>query len=182
MRCRPGSASNPSLRVRQNEPPFLAAGVGAGSTRCCRSSPHASTEPAARSIVVQLENELDFFDCADRAGYITALRDLAVAHGITVPLIACAGQGDLSGATGDVEGVVPAFNFYPNDDSPYIEAEVRRYAELLADRGLPLLVTETNRRHRTLRRLLASGASADRAVPAGVGVELRLHAVERQLG
>ncbi len=76
-----------------------------------------------------------------------------------MPLIACAGQGDIAGATGDVPGVVPACNFYPDDDSPDIEAEVRRYAELLADRGLPLLVTETNRRHRTLRRLLASGAS-----------------------
>jgi hypothetical protein len=74
-------------------------------------------------------------------------------------LIACAGQGDLFGASGNVDGVVPACNFYPNDDSPFIEEEVRRYAALLADRGLPLLITETNRRHRTLRRLLASGAS-----------------------
>ncbi|MET9973306.1 beta-galactosidase, partial [Streptomyces sp. NPDC006356] len=31
-------------------------------------------------------------------------------------------------------------------------------AALVAERGVPLLVTETNRRHRTLRRLLASGA------------------------
>jgi hypothetical protein len=63
-----------------------------------------------------------------------------------VPLIACAGQGDLFGATGNVADVVLACNFYPNDDSPDIEAEVRRYADLLADRGLPLLITETNRR------------------------------------
>jgi hypothetical protein len=76
-----------------------------------------------------------------------------------VPLIACAGQGDISGATGDVPGIVAACNFYPDDNSPHIEEEVRRYAALLADRDLPLLVTETNRRHRTLRRLLASGAS-----------------------
>jgi hypothetical protein len=109
--------------------------------------------------MVQLENELDFFDCEDRPGYLTALRDQAIRHGITVPLIACAGQGDIAGATGDVPGIVAACNFYPNDDSPHIEEEVRRYAALLADRDLPLLITETNRRHRTLRRLLASGAS-----------------------
>ena len=109
--------------------------------------------------MVQLENELDFFDCEDRPGYLTALRDQAVGHGITVPLIACAGQGDIAGATGDVPGIVAACNFYPDDDSPHIEEEVRRYAALLAERDLPLLVTETNRRHRTLRRLLASGAS-----------------------
>ncbi|WP_405577602.1 beta-galactosidase [Streptomyces sp. NBC_01092] len=109
-------------------------------------------------IMVQLENELDFFDCADRAGYVSALREATLGHGITVPLIACSGQGDLTGATGDVDGVVPACNFYPDDDSPDIEAEVRRYAALVAERGVPLLITETNRRHRTLRRLLASGA------------------------
>ena len=78
--------------------------------------------------MVQLENELDFFDCEDRPGYLTALRDQASSHGIDVPLIACAGQGDLVGATGDVDGVVPACNFYPDDDSPFIEEEVRRYA------------------------------------------------------
>src|SRR5690349_4300733 len=72
-------------------------------------------------IAVQLENELDFFDTADRHGYLTALRDMALAAGITVPLIACAGQGDMTGATGGVEGVVPTFNFYPDDDWAEIE-------------------------------------------------------------
>ncbi|MBO3103937.1 beta-galactosidase [Cellulomonas fengjieae] len=109
-------------------------------------------------VAVQLENELDFFDTADRPAYVRALRDMALAHGITVPLIACAGQGDTSGATGDVEGVVPAYNFYPSDTSVSVEPEVRRYADLLAGRDLPLLVTETNRAHVTLRRLLVSGA------------------------
>ena len=107
---------------------------------------------------MQLENELDFFDTADRHGYLTALRDFALAAGITVPLIACAGQGDMTGATGGVDGVLPTFNFYPDDDWSQIEPLVRRYTDLLAERGLPLLVTETNRVHRTLRRLLVSGA------------------------
>lgn len=43
---------------------------------------------------VQLDNELDFYPCSDPKGYISALRDMAVQHGISVPLIACAGQGD----------------------------------------------------------------------------------------
>jgi hypothetical protein len=109
-------------------------------------------------IAVQLENELDFFDTADRHGYLAALRDMALAADITVPLIACAGQGDMMGATGGVDGVVPTFNFYPDDDWAEIEPLVRRYSAMLAERGLPLLVTETNRVHRTLRRLLVSGA------------------------
>ncbi|MEJ1105850.1 MULTISPECIES: beta-galactosidase [unclassified Kribbella] len=149
---------DPSLQVRQNEPRFLA-WVSEWFDQVLPILAARQYGAGGAVIMVQLENELDFFDCEDRTGYITALRDQAVAHGITVPLIACAGQGDLFGATGNVQDVVPACNFYPNDDSPEIEAEVRRYAGLLADRGLPLLITETNRRHRTLRRLLASGAS-----------------------
>jgi beta-galactosidase len=149
---------DPAVRVRQNEQRFLAQ-VTAWFEQVLPILAARQHGAGGSVIMVQLENELDFFDCEDRTGYITALRDQAVAHGITVPLIACAGQGDLFGATGNVPDVVPACNFYPNDDSPHIEAEVRRYAALLADRGLPLLITETNRRHRTLRRLLASGAS-----------------------
>ena len=149
---------DPQLRVRQHEPRFLAQG-GRWLDQVLPILAERQYPDGGPVIMVQLENELDFFDCADRAGYLTALRDQVLGHGITVPLIACAGQGDLAGATGDVAGVVPACNFYPDDDSPDIEAEVRHYADLLAARGLPLLVTETNRGHRTLRRLLACGAS-----------------------
>ena len=145
------------LRIRDADPRFLA--------HVEEWFAHALPIIAARQadvggavIAVQLENELDFFDTADRHGYLTVLRDFALAAGITVPLIACAGQGDMAGATGDVDGVVPTFNFYPDDDWPDIEPLVRRYTDMLAGRGLPLLVTETNRVHRTLRRLLVSGA------------------------
>ncbi|MFJ4541736.1 beta-galactosidase [Streptomyces tibetensis] len=149
---------DPQLRVRQHEPRFLDR-VTAWFDQALPLLAERQYPANGPVIMVQLENELDFFDCADRTGYLTALRDQATRHGITVPLIACSGQGDLQGATGDVPGVVPACNFYPDDDSPHIEPEVRRYAQLLAERDLPLLITETNRRHRTLRRLLASGAS-----------------------
>ncbi|MET9787742.1 beta-galactosidase [Streptomyces canus] len=149
---------DPDLRVRQHEPRFLAQ-VTAWFDQVLPLLAERQYPANGPVIMVQLENELDFFDCEDRAGYLTALRDQALSHGITVPLIACSGQGDIEGATGDVPGVIPACNFYPDDDSPDIEPEVRRYAQVLAERDLPLLITETNRRHRTLRRLLASGAS-----------------------
>src|SRR6185295_11152090 len=109
-------------------------------------------------IAVQLENELDFYGCADPAGYMAALRDLALQHGIAVPLIACAGQGDIARATGDVVGLLPTCNFYPSDRDPSIEALVAPYEAELRERGLPLCVTETNRAHQTLRRLLSCGA------------------------
>lgn len=149
---------DPELRVRQHEPRYLAQ-VTAWFDRVLPLLAERQYPADGPVLMVQLENELDFFDCEDRTGYLTALRDQALGHGITVPLIACSGQGDIAGATGDVPGVVPACNFYPDDDSPDIEPEVRHYAQLLAERDLPLLITETNRRHRTLRRLLASGAS-----------------------
>ncbi len=153
---------DPELRVRQNEPRYLAQ-VERWFDRilpilAARQVDPGGTPSAGSIIAVQLENELDFFDCHDRTGYLSALRDLARAGGIRVPLIACAGQGDLAGATGDVDDVLVACNFYPDDASPAIEAEVRRYADVLAERGLPLLITETNRAHRTLRRMFASGA------------------------
>ncbi|WP_270408529.1 beta-galactosidase [Brachybacterium paraconglomeratum] len=107
---------------------------------------------------VQIENELDFFDCPDPEEYMSHLAGRTRAHGIEVPIIACAGQGDLSGASGDAEGVVPTVNLYPDDASGSFDEETRRYAGVLADRGLPLMVTETNRLHRTLRREILAGA------------------------
>ncbi len=148
---------DPELRVRQNEPTFLAQALGWYR----RVLPLLTERQHGRGgsiILLQIENELDFFDCLDRPGYMAALADAAAGAGITVPVIACAGQGDLSAATGDVPGVLPAANFYPDDSSPDIEAEVLAYQRELAARGLPLLVTETNRLHLTLRRELLAGA------------------------
>lgn len=109
-------------------------------------------------ICVQLENELDFYDCPDPNAYITALRDMAISRGITAKLIACAGQGGLYEASGLVDGVAPTCNFYPNDMDPEFEAKVSAYESRLAELDLPLLVTETNRSHFLLRRLLSCGA------------------------
>ncbi|WP_235947268.1 beta-galactosidase [Paenibacillus glycinis] len=109
-------------------------------------------------ICVQLENELDFYDCPDPAAYVAGLRDMAHGSGIGVPLIACAGQGGLYEASGFAEGVVPTCNFYPNDRDPAFEHKVAAYEARLAASNLPLLVTETNRSHFLLRRLLSCGA------------------------
>lgn len=151
------------LRVRQHEPRFLEHvrrwfdQVGPLLAARQLGDP-LGTGARGTVALVQVENELDFFDCEDRTAYVGSLRDMLVAHGISVPVVACSGQGDLQGATGDVDGVVPACNFYPDDSSPAVETEVLHYTRELASRGLPLLVTETNRRHVTLRRLLVSGA------------------------
>ncbi|MGO4275333.1 beta-galactosidase, partial [Paenibacillus sp. TAF58] len=146
-----------NLRLRDNDPTFLRH-VARWYEQILPILKKYETDQGGTIIAVQLDNELDFYPCSDPKGYISALRDLALQHGITVPLIACAGQGGLYEASGFAEGVVPTCNFYPNDQDPVFEEKVLFYREELAHRGLPLLVTETNRSHFLLRRLLSAGA------------------------
>lgn len=109
-------------------------------------------------ITVQLENELDFFDCQDRTGYMHALYDMARSSHIIVPLIACAGQGDLRGATGGVPGILPTVNIYTDDADPGVEQRAFLFSQRMQPHGHPLMVTETNRTHFFLRRLISAGA------------------------
>ncbi|CAH1227763.1 hypothetical protein PAECIP111891_06161 [Paenibacillus allorhizoplanae] len=146
-----------NMRIRDNDPLFLTH-VARWYARILPILQRYEQGQGGSIIAVQLENELDFYPCEDPEGYISALRDLAIGHGIKVPLIACAGQGGLLQATGFAEGVVPTCNFYPNDRDPSFEERVHYYREELARRGYPLLVTETNRSHFLLRRLLSAGA------------------------
>ncbi|MFD0693069.1 beta-galactosidase [Paenibacillus sp. GCM10027628] len=145
-----------NLRIRENDPHFLQH-VSRWYGRILPILRTFSSDQNGTIIAVQLENELDFYPCTDPKGYISALRDMALQHGITVPLIACAGQGGLEAASGFAENVVPTCNFYPNDKDPSFEEKVLTYQAELSERGLPLLVTETNRSHFLLRRLLSCG-------------------------
>lgn len=146
-----------NIRLRDNDPVFLKH-VGRWFDRIFPLLKKYQIGQMGSIIMVQLENELDFYSCQDPAGYISALRDMAQKHGVEVPLIACAGQGDLLRATGHSQGVIPTCNFYPNDRDPEFESKVHSYAEQLGKQNLPLLVTETNRSHFLLRRLFAAGA------------------------
>jgi beta-galactosidase len=108
--------------------------------------------------LVQLENELDFSACDDPFGYIAALKKTADAHGILIPTITCAGEGDIARSNGNVHGVVPAVNLYPDDDATAVEDTTGHYARLLGDAGHPLIITESNRLHRSIKRMIISGA------------------------
>ena len=109
-------------------------------------------------LLVQLENELDFFDCPDPKRYLEHLAATARRHGINVPFIACAGQWDVAGACGWAEDVAPAFNVYSDDLDPWVEEKCLRASSAMRIRGLPLLITETNRTHAYLKRELCCGA------------------------
>jgi len=149
--------AQPGLRLRDNDPQFLDQ-VARWFGRILPIIREYQLGAAGTVIAVQIENELDFYNCADPAGYIASLRDLALGHGIEVPLIACAGQGDIPRATGLASAVVPTCNFYPSDRDLGIEALVGPYYTALSALDLPLCITETNRAHITLRRLLSCGA------------------------
>ena len=145
------------VRLRQNDPRYLSA-VARWYEQIMPILRNYELGRQGTVIAIQLENELDFFGCDDPHGYISTLRDMALRYGITVPLIACAGQGNLYRATGHAERVMPTCNFYPNDLDPEFEEKVLYYHRRLAERGYPLSVTETNRSHFLLRRLLAVGS------------------------
>lgn len=143
------------VRLRQNDPVYL------GQVRrwfdqilpIIARHQYTRGGPVA---LLQLENELDFFDCEDPAGYVGALADLARESGITVPLIACAGQGAVE-RSGASDRVAAAVNLYPDDDDLDVEDLATYYEHAVRELGLPLVVTETNRAHRTLKRLLVCG-------------------------
>lgn len=146
----------PHLELRQNESSYLYCVEQWFDQVMPRLARHQVTRGGPVALV-QIENELDFFDCRDPSAYLDVLTDLARRHGIEVPLIACAGQGDIARSSGPAEGLVPTVNLYPDDDSIEVENLARYYESALRDRGLPLLVPETNRLHRTLKRLVVCG-------------------------
>lgn len=145
------------IEIRQNDPIFLSR-VASWFDRIIPLLKAYQAGEGGTVIAVQLDNELDFYDCKDPEGYIGALRDLTLGHGISVPLFACAGQGGLLQAAGIAEGVAPTCNFYPDNRDPEFEQKVLHYGGILEELGYPLLVTETNRAHYLLRRLLGCGA------------------------
>jgi hypothetical protein len=144
------------IRLRGTDPEYLAA-VDRWFAAVLPVLAAAQTTRGGPVALVQIENELDFLDCPDAPEYMAHLAETARTHGIDVPIIACAGQGDAAGATGEADGVVPTFNLYPDDATPFFEPEVRHYAAQVAG-AFPLMVTETNRLHRTLRREILGGA------------------------
>ncbi|NMM94589.1 beta-galactosidase [Bifidobacterium oedipodis] len=155
-------ATDEMIDVRQNDPAFLKA-VGEWYDKIMpiiarqqyRGAEAADGGPV---IMVQVDNELDFFACRDPQGYIGALAEMMRAHGVNVPLISCAGQGDMLRACGGADGVAPAVNLYPGDNDVDVDEQVRYYRHASDAYDVPLVVTETNRWHRTLRRLVGNGA------------------------
>ena len=143
--------------IRQNDPDYLRY----LSRWLRRILPIIAAHEAGKGgsvVAVQLENEMDFFACGEPEAYMAKLESLAREIGITVPLIACAGECDIQGAGGTAGQMRPSFNVYCPDNFPFLECQLAHMRRLAAERNTPLLITETNREHALLKRELLSGA------------------------
>ena len=153
----PARVVHRSEKIRTSDPYFLAETMRWYGQILPRIAPFQYGKGGS-VILAQLENELDFFDCDDVDGYISALRDKARECGITVPLFCCAGQGNAVTSGGLVKGVLPTYNYYPNFSDGGFDGNCVRYARTLGKRNLPLLVTETGRETALHKREFAGGA------------------------
>ena len=126
-------------------------------------------------ILLQLDNELDFFDCPAPTAYISRLRSLARAHIKDIPFFCCAGQYDIARAGGLTEGVEATLNCYPDSADPTFDKELQGYGFRFMERQKPLLVSETNRDTFLLRRELSCGSKLLGAYNQIAGVNLDYH-------
>jgi beta-galactosidase len=145
------------VAIRQNDPAYLER-VEEWYDRILPIIVEHQIDKGGSVVLLQIENELDFFSCSDVPGYIGALARSARAHGITVPVFACAGQGDIYGAWGRVDDVVPTMNLYLDSKLPGLEQGISDYTRILAGFNTPLMITEMGRDNLIMRRFLASGA------------------------
>lgn len=149
--------TDPGLRIRQAEENWLAR-VREWYARILPILARYQLGEGGTVILLQLENELDFFDCQNPRAYLSALRDMAREMGITVPVFGCAGQCNAEGATGWAEGVETTYNFYGDVCDPQATPKFSYYYERMQAMGKPLLITETCCDHLFLRREMAAGA------------------------
>lgn len=146
-----------NTEIRQNDPWYLAE-VKKWFDRILPIIARHQIDENGSVILLQLENELDFFDCDDVEGYIGSLREMALSNGITIPLFACAGQGDIQRSGGMTQGVAPTYNFYPSPTDETFDHTLAQYAKFLQQKGMPFLISETDRKHSVLKREMLAGA------------------------
>ncbi len=109
-------------------------------------------------ILLQLENELDIYQCREPKLYLEALVKMTEKFQIQIPRVVCTSSQldmDYSGAT--AEKVYPAFNIYSAPEYPALEERLQIIWSKLKGTEWPLLTTETMRRHYFLRRELIGG-------------------------
>ncbi|MCH4239081.1 MAG: beta-galactosidase [Oscillospiraceae bacterium] len=149
--------TDPEMKIRENDSKYLAA-VQQWYDHILPVLAAHQVGQGGTVVLMQLDNELDFYDCCNPRAYMEALRDITRTAGITVPLFGCAGQANVEGATGWADGVDISFNFYGNVCDPHFNEKFHYYAKRMEAFDRPLLVSETSCDHLLLRQELAAGA------------------------
>ncbi len=126
-------------------------------------------------ILLQLENELDFFNCEKPYEYIDYLVNLADSYSMTVPYITCAGQWYDYGSNGFHPGVKAAYNVYSDNDDVYCEDRCFRVEAALHANKTPLMIVETNREHSYLKREYVCGTKLLSPYNQTAGVNYNLY-------
>lgn len=145
------------IAVRQDDPDFLRE-IGGWYAHILPVLARHQIGRGGTVICMQIENELDFYNCISPVSYMEKLKGMAEGLGMEVPLFYCCGQNDLLRAGGLTPGLYTAFNVYADGDNPGLEERGFHLYASVEERGMPFLITETNREHGFLKRLLACGA------------------------
>lgn len=106
-------------------------------------------------LMVQAENEMDYFPGVDADAMVGRLTEEARRVGITVPIFTCAGDR-IPESGGNTPGVLPGINVKPPPSGPW-EDRYQKLGQELARLGHPLFVVETYRDPAVLRRLVGIG-------------------------
>lgn len=109
-------------------------------------------------ILMQVENELDFFPCISPQSYVSKLKDMIRCQAIDVPLFCCCGQNSLERSGALEPGLEMTYNVYSDDSDDALEERVLKLQQTVAGKDRPLMISETNREHRFIKRLYACGA------------------------
>ncbi len=149
--------TDPKMHIRENSPAYLNA-VRQWYEHILPVICPRQIDDGGTVILVQLENELDFFDCKNPKAYMESLRNMARELSITVPVFGCTGQTNCEGATGWADGVDISYNFYGDECDPTYGEKLHYYSERMGELNRPLLISETSCDHLLLRRELAAGA------------------------
>lgn len=145
------------IAIRQDDPEFLQE-IGTWYRQILPLIAEYQIGKGGTVICMQIENELDFYNCISPVSYMAKLKRQAEELGIEVPLFYCCGQNDLLRGGGLTPGLYTAFNVYEDGSSRSLEERGFHLYAAVQERKMPFLITETNREHGFLKRLLACGA------------------------
>ena len=129
------------VNVRQNDPVFLEK-IGAWYDKILPIIAEFQITNGGTVFCLQIENELDYFPCANPITYMERIKERAEDLGINIPMFYCCGQNDMLRSGGLVPGLITAYNIYSDWNSEGLERRCLHLREAVQERNMPFIVTE----------------------------------------